>query len=1103
MFRLNKYINHFLTVVVALLAAATAQAGFVGETINVPAGASVALTDKASYSDNSYAAPAGSGYTNIISNQLSVFYDPRITDAITGTLTMQNNVLSLPANRSYAQTDAGPIAGARFYMSNNWPNQTTDLSALSVTLSTNVLNTDIHADISGAQGNLFGALLEVENTNIGTISISSNTVNAAIDTNETGTQIFGAEVILNATNANSALVMSQDVFMNTVNIDDGIVRNEVIGGEILGVIKDNGSGMTISGHVDNNLVNISRGTIQTPVVGGVLAVDSKNHSQTLTLTGDVKNNEINVTDGEFNNAILAGGSISLEGYKAKDDSVLTSSVHDNKVTITGGTFTDTIIMGGVTTANDWSGATVTGDIANNTVSISGDVTFNGDNILYGGFTNGTNAVTGNELILGSKGLSVYGVDGFDKYTFDLTAANNADVYLTSKNGNGHNNILYQNFTDNAAVNGNWDISGATISWTAAGRPTNLNLGNSVTLLKSGSSKFGFDGTIANDGETQNIVDGTATYTYVLHQREKSIDLVHTGLAVTGDWAQDVVMSGGNYSGDDVTMTVSGKLSSSNITVISNSVAGASLTAGTLDLSGNNTSLNLQSAKDKELLATFTTIDIGDGHSLNKTGNGFYTFTNMNLTGNAYVNSLDVMGNAATVTLGSGVNATVPVINLVDGANLTMNTSGGGAYSFDTLNSYGTGNTLTGDLSAANKNLNFYLADTTAAGATALSVTGDADVTNSTIKVGITGSSSALKLDDTVTLLDAGTLTGTPGTLTGVGMQGLMVKYQFDVAASGNQLVATVTNTQLSENAKAFSEGRAASAAFLIQGADFAAQEGMSAAQTTAEHTSGLATFAVVGGGKSRYETGSHVDITGFNAAVGLSHIIEGWFNADWLLGSFVEYGNGSYDSYNTFFSGDVKGSGNDQYIGLGVLGKRMTYHDNYFEISARAGQASSDFEGYVYSDSVKADYDYKAMYYGAHMGLGHIWQWSKNSTFDLFGKYYWTHEDGKSVILSSGDGISFGHTNSSRVRIGGKINQEWNARWSGYVGASFDYEMHGKMKATTYGMDIDAPNISGGTGVGEVGLTYTKDAITLGVGGTGYIGKRRGGSGHIKFGYSF
>ncbi|MBO7238006.1 MAG: autotransporter outer membrane beta-barrel domain-containing protein, partial [Elusimicrobiaceae bacterium] len=1086
---LKKFVAVFL---VALLSNAAHAANYgVNTNLNLGYGTAV-ITNEAKYSDHTFTPTSGS-YNDIVSDKLTISYYAGNTTAISASdLTLQNNILDLAGGTTFTQEGFAPVAAAQLDFRNTHPSSSVDLSAFAPTVKDNTLNVTYHStDLSGIKGNLFGALVETENTNIGNLTISGNTVNSAIDTQSEGTQIFGAEVILNASHSGANIVMNQDLTGNKVNISNGTLRNEVIGGEILGVIKDTGESMNISGNVTNNIVTITKGTIQTPVIGGVLAVDSKNKSQTISLTGNVTGNELVIQGGEYNTgAILVGGSIALEGYAAKTDSTLTSAVTGNKITISGGNFYNSLIIGGVTTSDNKNGPNVSGAISGNIIEISGTATLDAKTWLSGGFTNGTNAYNNNTLILKKSGLSVFGVDGFDTYQFDVTNATNGTVYLTSAHGNGHDNVLYAQFTP-SHLNGAWDIDGATVNWDTqdSKRPANLGIGSTVTLLKDNSG-FGLSGTLANAGTTTDFVDGGNTYTYTLLQRPDRVDLVLNQLVASGDWNEDISFAAGNYSGDDVTMQIGGTLKAQNISVASNAAATGSLTANTLDVTANNTALNLSAVQAGQLNATFNTINIDNGYNLTKSGNALYTFTNMNVNSDANLSSLDVAENAATVTLASAATANINEINLARGATLTM--AGAGNYNFNTLNTYGTGSKFAADLNAAGKNLNFFLEDTTTAGATALQVTGNADITNSTVQVGILGGPTAvLQQNDQVVLVDAGTLTGLPVDMTGVGNTGLMIKYQFDLEAIGNQLVATVTNTQLSENSKAFSEGRAVSTALVNQGADFAAQDAMLSAQQAAEMTNGLATFAAIGGGKSRYETGSHVDLTAFNAAVGLTRKLEYSADMDWLLSPFIEYGIADYDTFNSFLSGDVKGKGNSQYIGLGLLGKGTSSNNTYVELSARVGRLETDFKGAVYNAN-DADYKYAIPYYAAHLGLGYLWQWSEVAALDFSGKYFWSYQNAKTVSISSGDEIRFKNTNSSRVRAGARLNLAWDKLWAPYVGAAYDYEFDGKARASTYGMDIDAPGLKGGTALAEAGVTYSGNTLMLGIGAEGYAGRRRG-----------
>ncbi|WP_158087678.1 hypothetical protein, partial [Anaerovibrio sp. JC8] len=92
-------------------------------------------------------------------------------------------------------------------------------------------------------------------------------------------------------------------------------------------------------------------------------------------------------------------------------------------------------------------------------------------------------------------------------------------------------------------------------------------------------------------------------------------------------------------------------------------------------------------------------------------------------------------------------------------------------------------------------------------------------------------------------------------------------------------------------------GATASVAALSAGNDFvgAAVDGLSMGSNTG--TDGLATFAQMGGGTMRQETGSHVDSHTWNAILALGHQNEKKSGTT-EYGAFFEYGTGNYSTFN-------------------------------------------------------------------------------------------------------------------------------------------------------------------------------------------------------------
>lgn len=1100
----------------ALLSAGTVFADTYQKTINSATAQAGITSSTAEFTDKDFHLSSAGEKEELAVNNITINYNGSLTDGLqtAGTVDMKNNTLIIEGGN---KTLSGDNTAAKLTINNNASASNANLSLFNFGLKDNTVT--LKSRIDESTGDIYGAVMESNDSGVGNANVTGNQI--VLDS---GAKVLGEHPaltggILKINAERLAITSNADVSSNIVSVG-ALTNNEIdsniTGGKFIFNVAETGThkNYNLTANLNGNQVNLTDGTFYGNITGAQAVTTTDAEYKTVTLGGNVQNNKINVSGGKYYGNVFVGGSVSLEGSGlGKKTSVDPGSsaavaVNNNTITVTGGQFKDVIFVGGATTREVQYTLEPSGNITGNTIEISGTPTFQGSLYLYGGYTTGdTDKISGNTLSLKTGGIEAYGVDYFDTYKFDVTGASAGDVYLTALRGNGHNNAYFAQF-QNGLVNGAIDLDGATFSWDEAGRPTALGVGQSVTLLKNLGS-YGFSGTIANNGVQQDIVDSGNTYSYKVLQIGNRVELFHNGLTVGGDWSSFINIKAGSDVGEDVFMHVdSGTVSSASISVTSTANAVAELTAKDLDVTSHNITLQLNGTTGDKV--KFNTITIGDDKKLVKKGSGFYSFDTMKFTGSGsgQVNSVDAF-NGATSTVDLGAATSFDIINIGLGTTLTF--TGAGSYDFNTLDVHGKGNTLTGDLAAANKALDFYLDGSTAAGDTALTVSGTADITDSNVKVGISGNSSPLKKEDQVVLLDAGTLTGAPVNTTSVGMKGLFLVYDFDLETVGNQLVATVTKAGLTQEAKAFSEGRAASLGLISQGSDFTAQTGIASAANAAWEQNSLALFTAFGGGRSRLETGSHVDMNNFNAMVGLSREVS-IFKADFVVGSFVEYGHGKYDTYNQWAERKIKGSGNTDYTGLGAMARWYGQDGSYVEGVLHTGVSDTDFSGAVFFDNKQAKYDFDSWYYGGHFGVGH--QWNLFDEFDgevesdavqIDGsvKYFLNHQESKSVSVSSGDELDFHEANSSRLRAGLKANFFASGAWRPYIGGAYDYELSGKAKASTYEMDIEAPSLRGGTGVGEIGLSYVTKGFTFGLGAEGYVGVRRGWSGNAKLGFTF
>ena len=804
-----------------------------------------------------------------------------------------------------------------------------------------------------------------------------------------------------------------------------------------------------------------------------------------------------------------------------------------------------LLSGNGTYTNDWTLSGAGSAIAtDNNNTLSGVLSGNGGLTKTG---TGTLTLTGNNAYTGSTTISDGTLKGNIASGTDLSIADSAiydgDNKARSVGGlNGAGKILNTN--------------GLTVqSGDFAGIIDNSN----TSLLKNGAGTLTLTGNNAYTGSTTisegtlkgNIASGTdlsiaASTTYDGDNKARSVgDLNGDGNILNTDGL--TVQSG----------TFGGVIGNSNTSLIKTG-------AGTLTLTGTNAytgSTTISEGTLKGNIASGTDLSIADsatydGDNKARSVGGLNGAGNILNTDGLTVQSGDFAGSidnsnsgltktgAGTLTL-SGTNTytgmtTVRSGTLALGSDLTSNqlTLYGGTvfdrgshnHSLDngilSVNgANGQSAMYKGDLSARNATLNFI--SPVHPTQPLLRVTGDADVSGSACNVGLAGGTS-LASGSTLTLLEVDpdkTLTAN-NLQRGNGIVQIGSTVAHDITADVNldpttrrlnAVTAQVSPGRATDQSKALSEGFLGGLALNLQGADLVAGRGMDSAVRASSGTDdaerhGFAGFGALSGGSLRYNTGSHLDMNSLSLLTGLAWGID-LAPGRLTLGAFFEYGNGSYDTHNSFTNAaSVDGDGNAYYLGGGILA-RMDFVNIgpgrfYAEASGRAGKTHNEYDSSDLRDAAgrKADYDSSSPYYGLHFGTGYVWNINDAATLDLYGKYFWTRQQGDSVGLSTGEHLSFDDINSSRLRFGGRFAYILNEHVAPYIGAAWEHEFDGKARAKTNGFDIDAPNLRGNTGIGELGLSLTPSAdlpLTIDLGVQGSTGKHEGVTGSLMVKWEF
>ena len=981
------------------------------------------------------------------------------------------------------------------------------------------------------QNNAFGGYVD---SGSGEASDNSVTFNGGSVTNN----IYGGMSAAGLAQSNSVIMTngsanwllggysdSGDVSGNSVNVSGGTLTG-VSGGE------------SNSGSATGNIVSISGGTVQSNVNGGFVASGS----------GKATGNIVNISGNtDLSTATVAGGissSDAFTGNTLNKNSDAAVHIARNFASVNFG-YSGNANIGGLESAP--TGSTLSGVTVNT----------NANNVSFDGVISGSGSIT-------KAGAGTLILSGTNTYSGGTTiSAGTLSIVSDTNIGSGTNTIGTKGtllLSGNGTYTNDWTLSGAgsaiatdnnnTLSGVLSGNGGLTKTGTGTLTLTGNNTYAG--GTAINDGTLKgNIASGTdlsiaAGAIYDGDNKARSVDglngggkLLNTsGLTVqSGDFAGIIDNSNTSLTKTGAgTLTLTGNNAYTGSTTISEGTLKGNIASGT-DLSiadsatydGDNKARSVGGLNGGGKIlntdgltvqnGTFGGVIDNSNTSLTKTGAGTLTLSGTNTyTGMTTVRS-------GTLALGSDLTSNQLTLyggTVFDRGSHNHNLDNG-ILSVNGANSQSA--MYKGDLSARNATLNFI--SPVHPTQPLLRVTGDTDVSGSAYNVGLSGGTS-LAAGSTLTLLEVGA--GKMLTANNLRKGGGIVQIGSTVAhdittdvaldpTTGrlNAVTAQVSPGRATDQSKALSEGFLGGLALNLQGADLVAGRGMDSAVRASSGTDdaerhGFAGFGVLSGGSLRYNTGSHLDMNSLSLLTGLAWGID-LAPGRLTLGAFFEYGNGSYDTHNSFTNAaSVDGDGNAYYLGGGILA-RMDFVNIgpgrfYAEASGRAGKTHNEYDSSDLRDAAgrKADYDSSSPYYGLHFGTGYVWNINDAATLDLYGKYFWTRQQGDSVGLSTGEHLSFDDINSSRLRFGGRFAYILNEHVAPYIGAAWEHEFDGKARAKTNGFDIDAPNLRGNTGIGELGLSLTPSAdlpLTIDLGVQGYTGKHEGVTGSLMVKWEF
>ena len=313
----------------------------------------------------------------------------------------------------------------------------------------------------------------------------------------------------------------------------------------------------------------------------------------------------------------------------------------------------------------------------------------------------------------------------------------------------------------------------------------------------------------------------------------------------------------------------------------------------------------------------------------------------------------------------------------------------------------------------------------------------------------------------------------------------------------NTIKFTIIGSELNPQVGALADASVVANAFVANGTGLV-EDSINAMMC--EERIGYKTFAQLHGSNLDFDTNNNLSVQGWSGIVGVGETTKDRLT----YGVFFETGEGDYNTFAKQNEGYVRGDGEVDYNGGGLLVRKDYENGIYTEASLRAGRMNNEVRDAVVDSGNKLNgFDISSTYYGAHIGVGKIIPRGEQESLDIYGKFLYSHHDGDSFVID-GDTFNMDSVNSQRLRVGFRYNELNGSKLRMYYGAAYEYEFDAETNNTVLDYNFSALDLGGSTVVGELGLHYNADAkwcFDLNV--RGYAGQREGFTGSVQANYLF
>ena len=320
----------------------------------------------------------------------------------------------------------------------------------------------------------------------------------------------------------------------------------------------------------------------------------------------------------------------------------------------------------------------------------------------------------------------------------------------------------------------------------------------------------------------------------------------------------------------------------------------------------------------------------------------------------------------------------------------------------------------------------------------------------------------------------------------------------DNALTTDSDVLASAKVQATESASSLSESLLGTVAFVRQGAEFVADDGLAAMEYAARSKQGLNAFAVMQGSSMHYDALSGVDVSGFTLLAGAA--VQ---QSNLTFASFIESGWGNSE-------GDIAKNSTDlSYFGVGLAARYRFESGFYGEGAVRVGRASSDFAASFVEEGDRARYESDVFYATMNMAAGYELPLNDFLTADMYARYTFSFLDNDSVDLNDAaqSRAELDSVVAHALRIGARVKGGFTDAVNWKAGIAYEHMFDGAAGGTVDGVSITEAEMDGGSVIGELGVSVKPGSETspwtLQFALKGYLGEREGVSGNGMLVYSF